>query len=79
MKSFRRSGCCRGPETLLCSSPVQSPEVLATIKRLALANVNQGSHDGFRAEIDAYNDHVRGKDLVEGLTAFRNKRQPNYQ
>ncbi len=57
----------------------QSPEVLATIKRLALANVNQGSHDGFRAEINAYNDHVRGKDLVEGLTAFRNKRQPNYQ
>ena len=57
----------------------QSPEVLATIKRLALANVNQGSHDGFRAEINAYNDHVRGKDLVEGLAAFRHKRQPNYQ
>ena len=57
----------------------QSPEVLATIKRLTLANVNQGTHDGYRAEIEAYNDHVRGKDLSEGLAAFRYKRQPQYR
>jgi len=55
----------------------QSPEVLAVIKRLALANAGH-AHDGFRAEIDAYNDHVRGKDLAEGLAAFRDKRQPQY-
>jgi len=57
----------------------QSPEVLATIKRLALANVGHGAHEGYRAEIDAYNDHIRGKDLAEGLAAFRGKRQPHYQ
>jgi hypothetical protein len=53
--------------------------VLATIKRLALANVGHGAHEGYRAEIDAYNDHIRGKDLAEGLAAFRGKRQPHYQ
>ena len=57
----------------------QSPEVLATIKRLALANVGYGAHEGYRAEIDAYNHHIRGKDLAEGLAAFRDKRQPHYQ
>jgi acyl-CoA synthetase (AMP-forming)/AMP-acid ligase II/enoyl-CoA hydratase/carnithine racemase len=57
----------------------QSPEVLATIKRLALANVDRGADEGYRAEIDAYNDHVRGKDLAEGLAAFREKRRPQYQ
>ena len=53
--------------------------MLATIKRLALAKLDQSAHDGYRAEIEAYNEHVRGKDLAEGLAAFRNKRQPQYQ
>jgi acyl-CoA synthetase (AMP-forming)/AMP-acid ligase II/enoyl-CoA hydratase/carnithine racemase len=57
----------------------QSPEVLATIKRLALANLDQGANDGYRAEIKAYDDHIHGKDLAEGLAAFRDKRQPRYQ
>jgi acyl-CoA synthetase (AMP-forming)/AMP-acid ligase II/enoyl-CoA hydratase/carnithine racemase len=56
----------------------QSPEVLATIKRLALANLDRSSGDGYRAEIEAYHDHVRGKDLAEGLAAFRYKRQPQF-
>jgi acyl-CoA synthetase (AMP-forming)/AMP-acid ligase II/enoyl-CoA hydratase/carnithine racemase len=57
----------------------QSPEVLATIKRLALANLDHGANDGYRAEIKAYDDHIHGKDLAEGLAAFRDKRQPRYQ
>ena len=57
----------------------QSPEVLATIKRLTLANLNHGVNDGYRAEIRAYDDHIHGKDLAEGLAAFRDKRQPRYQ
>ncbi|MGO9684981.1 MAG: enoyl-CoA hydratase/isomerase family protein [Beijerinckiaceae bacterium] len=57
----------------------QSPEVLATIKRLTLANLDHGVNDGYRAEIRAYDDHIHGKDLAEGLAAFRDKRQPRYQ
>jgi acyl-CoA synthetase (AMP-forming)/AMP-acid ligase II/enoyl-CoA hydratase/carnithine racemase len=57
----------------------QSPEVLATIKRLALASLDHGANDGYIAEIKAYDDHIHGKDLAEGLAAFRDKRQPRYQ
>jgi len=57
----------------------QSPEVLATIKRLALATIGHGADQGYQAEIDAYNDHIRGNDLAEGLAAFRDKRHPRYQ
>ena len=57
----------------------QSPEVLATIKRLALANLDHSADDGYRAGIKAYDDHIRGKDLAEGLAAFRDKRRPQYQ
>ena len=57
----------------------QSPEVLAAIKLLALANADGGTHDGYRAEIDAYTAHVHGKDLAEGLIAFRDKRPPRYR
>ena len=57
----------------------QSPEALAEIKRLALANVSHRAAEGYRAEIEAYNHHVGGKDLAEGLAAFRAKRQPHYR
>lgn len=57
----------------------QSPEVLATIKRLALENAGHGAREGYQAEIDASHDHLRGKDLAEGLAAFRGKRQPDYK
>ena len=53
--------------------------MLATIKRLALANLDHGANDGYRAEIKAYDDHIHGEDLAEGLAAFRDKRQPRYQ
>jgi len=56
----------------------QSPEVLAQIKGLARACFNANGYDGYQAEIDAFAKHIGGKDLAEGLAAFRDKRQPQY-
>jgi len=56
----------------------QSPEVLAQIKTLARATFNANAYDGFQAELDAFTRHIGGKDLAEGLAAFRDKRQPQY-
>ena len=56
----------------------QSPEVLAQIKGLARAYFNANSYDGFQAELEAFTKHIAGKDLAEGLAAFRDKRQPQY-
>jgi len=43
------------------------------------ANVSHSAREGYGAEIDAYSDHIRGKDLAEGLAAFRGKREPRYR
>jgi enoyl-CoA hydratase/carnithine racemase len=56
----------------------QSPEVLAHIKSLARAYFNAGAYDGFQAELAAFQSHAGGKDLAEGLAAFRDKRPPRY-
>jgi enoyl-CoA hydratase/carnithine racemase len=56
----------------------QSPEVLAHIKNLARAYFGALPHDGFQAELAAFERHIGGKDLAEGLAAFRDKRQPRY-
>jgi enoyl-CoA hydratase/carnithine racemase len=56
----------------------QSPEVLAKIKGLAHAYFNANAYDGFQAELDAFTRHIDGKDLAEGLAAFRDKRRPQY-
>ena len=56
----------------------QSPEVLAQIKGLARAYSNPNGYDGYQAETDAFTKHIGGKDLAEGLAAFRDKRQPQY-
>jgi enoyl-CoA hydratase/carnithine racemase len=56
----------------------QSPEVLAHIKSLARAHFNAEAHEGFEAELAAFQSHTGGKDLAEGLAAFRDKRQPQY-
>jgi acyl-CoA synthetase (AMP-forming)/AMP-acid ligase II/enoyl-CoA hydratase/carnithine racemase len=56
----------------------QSPEVLAHIKDLARAYFGASPHDGFQAEIAAFAKHIGGKDLAEGLAAYRNKRRPRY-
>jgi enoyl-CoA hydratase len=56
----------------------QKPEVLAQIKALARATFNANAYDGFRAELDAFTKHIAGKDLAEGLAAFRDKREPQY-
>ena len=56
----------------------QSPEVLAHIKSLARAYFNANGYDGFQAELEAFTKHIGGRDLAEGLAAFRDKRQPQY-
>lgn len=56
----------------------QSPEVLARVKGLAHAYFNANGYDGFQAELEAFAEHVSGKDLAEGLAAFRDKRRPQY-
>jgi enoyl-CoA hydratase/carnithine racemase len=58
----------------------QSPEVLAQIKSLARRyfNANASAYDGFAAELAAFRQHTGGKDLAEGLAAFRGKRQPRF-
>ncbi len=56
----------------------QSPEVLAHIKALARGYFAAAPYDGFQAEIAAFEKHVIGKDLAEGLAAFREKRRPRY-
>ena len=56
----------------------QSPEVLAKVKRLARGYFDAGGCDGFQAELDAFAEHIGGKDLAEGLAAFRDKRRPQY-
>ena len=56
----------------------QNPEVLAQIKALARAYFSANGYDGYQAEIDAFTRHIGGKDLAEGLAAFRDKRQTQY-
>ncbi len=56
----------------------QSPEVLAQIKGLARRCFNASRYDGFQAELDAFAKHMNGRDLAEGLAAFRDKRRPRY-
>jgi enoyl-CoA hydratase/carnithine racemase len=56
----------------------QSPEVLAHIKDLARAYLGAAPNDGFQAELAAFAKHIGGKDLAEGLAAFRDKRRPRY-
>ena len=56
----------------------QSPEMLAQIKALARAYFSANGYDGYQAEIDAFTRHIGGKDLSEGLAAFRDKRQTQY-
>jgi enoyl-CoA hydratase/carnithine racemase len=56
----------------------QSPEVLAQIKGLARAYFSANGYDGFQAELAAFASHMSGKDLAEGLAAFRDKRRPQY-
>lgn len=57
-----------------------SPEALSHIRWLA----RWGSRDEerqrrLRAELDRFAQHVEGRDLAEGLSAFRAKRQPDYR
>jgi enoyl-CoA hydratase/carnithine racemase len=56
----------------------QSPEVLAHIKDLARAYFSGSPYDGFQAELAAFEKHIGGRDLAEGLAAFGDKRQPRY-
>lgn len=56
-----------------------SPEVLRRIKRLTAPETRSpGRQARLDAEIAAFRDHLAGKDLAEGLAAFREKRVPGY-
>jgi enoyl-CoA hydratase len=56
----------------------QSPQVLRHIKALAHASFEARIEDGLRLELQAFQAHLQSRDLAEGLTAFREKRKPNY-
>lgn len=56
----------------------QSPEVLRHMKMLA-RTVHVGAvQSGLRAELKAFQAHLKGRDLAEGLRAFREKKEPCY-
>lgn len=56
----------------------QSPEVLRRMKALARASFETRIAGGLRAELQAFQAHLKGNDLAEGLAAFRDKRKPLY-
>ncbi|WP_185973802.1 AMP-binding protein [Ferrovibrio terrae] len=56
----------------------QSPAVLRHMKSLARAVHDGVVQTGLRAELSAFQTHLTSRDLVEGLLAFRDKRQPRY-
>ena len=56
----------------------QSPEVLRHMKSLARAALESRIEKGLRSELEAFEVHLGSRDLAEGLSAFREKRKPNY-
>lgn len=56
----------------------QSPAVLRHIKSLARKTRADVVEAGMRAELEAFRMHLASPDLAEGLTAFCEKRAPEY-
>jgi len=56
----------------------QSPAVLRHMKALTRAPHDSTMQAGLRAELTAFNIHLKSRDLAEGLKAFREKRLPSY-
>ena len=57
-----------------------SPETLRAMKRLTGQAARDPARQArLRAEIEQFAVHVGGKDLAEGLEAFRTKRKPSYR
>jgi acyl-CoA synthetase (AMP-forming)/AMP-acid ligase II/enoyl-CoA hydratase/carnithine racemase len=57
----------------------RSPEVIRHIKALTRPLDSSGTRKArIRAELDRFEEHLRGADLAEGLAAFRAKRDPVY-
>ncbi len=56
----------------------KSPLGLARMKRLVLDGLEMPKHEALRAEILTNNLHSKSEDMQEGLTAFKEKRAPNY-
>ena len=56
----------------------QSPAVLRHMKSLARAALESRIEKGLRSELEAFEVHLGSRDLAEGLSAFREKRKPNY-
>ncbi len=56
-----------------------SPEVVQHVKALIRPSADAGRQARIRGELDRFRLHVEGKDLAEGLAAFRAKRRPAYR
>jgi enoyl-CoA hydratase len=56
----------------------KSPLGLARMKRLILDGLEMPKHEALRAEVLTNNLHAKSEDMQEGLTAFKEKRAPNY-
>ena len=56
----------------------KSPLGLARMKRLILDGLETPKLEALRAEILTNNLHSKSEDMQEGLSAFKEKRTPNY-
>jgi enoyl-CoA hydratase/carnithine racemase len=56
----------------------RSPQALRRMKALARASSADAIAAGLLREIEALRAHLTSRDLAEGLTAFREKRKPQY-
>lgn len=55
-----------------------SPLGVATVKKVLLDNLDKPLDDALVAEIDAMAGYIESADFLEGLTAFAEKRKPNF-
>ncbi len=65
-------------DDLVAKMSGKSPLGLARMKRLILDGLEMPKHEALRAEILTNNLHSKSEDMQEGLTAFKEKRAPNY-
>ncbi|MEC7792551.1 MAG: enoyl-CoA hydratase-related protein [Pseudomonadota bacterium] len=65
--------------TLAQEIAARSPETLRALRRLTAPDARaRPLDDRLRAERDAFDIHLQGRDLAEGLRAFNEKRAPNW-
>ena len=57
----------------------QAPLAVQAVKRALNASEDHGLHQGYEHELTAYNSLLDTKDRYEGVAAFNEKRQPNFE